>query len=672
MKKDIRDTALYQHTETLFRTLRQPGTGKISDAAEVHVSPCGNRAVFAGTIVDKLEGIPPTRICSVDLKTGDTTVLTSGPNVDRLPKYSPDGQQIAFLSDRHKVGDFQLYLLNPATGAMQATAPVEGWVEYLHWSPDGKKILLGVAGHGADIAGGQGAVTSKQQDNGDSSAWMPAVETGDESFRWRRAWVYDLANNTAKQISDAETNIWETVWCGNDHIAAVVSPGPSEGLWYTATLQTLSLNGDNKQPVYQPEAQLGWPCASPSGNHLVVVESLCSDRWLVAGDLLLNDTASGKVTPIDTRDISISYTEWRTDKLLLLAGHRDFETVVCTYNVVTDQLTELWSSETITSGGRFVSLAGIGDAGDCVIVGETFTRAPEIATIYQGDYQTVTSFDLGYAKSATVISAVKNLTWAAPDGLDIQGYLLVPKGEAPHPLVLYVHGGPVWQWRPSWLGRSGQTLAMLMLVQQGYAVFLPNPRGSGGRGQDFTRPVYGDAGGDETYDHISGLDYLIEQGLADPKRIGVTGASHGGYMSSWIITQDTRFAAAVPVAPVTDWVSQHLVSNIPYFDAMILNARFTEAGNHYFERSPIMQAHKVTAPTLTICGALDRCTPPGQAMEFHNALLENNVESVLVTYPEEGHGVKQIPATVDFVTRVAAWFKQHMPSTNLRDEKGLS
>src|SRR6266404_3880263 len=160
--RDIRESQLYREAETLYTSIWQPGTGQISDALAICAHPEGDRAAFSGVIVDRLEGTPSSRICQVNLTTGKVRVLTFGPNTDRLPKYSPDGRQIAFLSDRTRFGEYQLYLLDPGSGAARATPEVDGWIEYLHWSPDSRQILLGVAGHGADIAGGHGAITSQQ------------------------------------------------------------------------------------------------------------------------------------------------------------------------------------------------------------------------------------------------------------------------------------------------------------------------------------------------------------------------------------------------------------------------------------------------------------------------------------------------------------------------------
>jgi len=167
-------------------------------------------------------------------------------------------------------------------------------------------------------------------------------------------------------------------------------------------------------------------------------------------------------------------------------------------------------------------------------------------------------------------------------------------------------------------------------------------------------------GGAETYDHLSGIEELVKRGIADPSRLGVTGVSHGGFMTSWIITQDTRFSAAVPVAPVTNQVTEHLISNIPHFVSLFLNDKFNNPDGKYFSRSPIMHAHKARTPTLNICGALDRCTPPSEALQFHHALLESGVRSVLLTYPEEGHGVQKWPAAIDFAARVVVWFDENI------------
>jgi dipeptidyl aminopeptidase/acylaminoacyl peptidase len=659
LQKDIRETAQYVEAEAVYNTARQPGTGQISDAAEVHVSPDGKHAAFAGALMDTLEGAPPTRICDVDLTSGATRVLTFGPNVDRLPKFSPDGRHIAFLSDRHKLGDFQLYLLDPVSGAVRPTPRPEGWVEYLHWSPDGKRILVGVAGHGADISSGQGGVSSKGI-AGDLPSWIPAVGTGDESYRWRRAWVYELATDRVRQVSKVDLNIWEAVWCGNEALAAVASPGPGEGLWYTARLYIVEMETGHSREVYTPQDQLGWPAVSPSGKYVAIVEALCSDRWLVAGDLRLIEVTSGKVNRVDTRGVDIAYTEWRSDRQLLLAGHRGFETVVGLCDAPRGTFTEVWASRDLTTAGYYATVSGFNEKGDCVLVGESFVRAPEIAVIRRGEYQQVKSFDLGYTDQAKAIDAVECVSWKAPDGREVQGWLLRPKGTGPYPLVMHVHGGPVWHWRSGWLGRRGASV--LMLLKRGYAIFLPNPRGSSGRGQDFIRHVVGDMGGADTYDCLSGLDYLVEQGIADANRLGITGGSYGGFMTSWLITQDSRFAAAVPVSPVTNQVTEHLISNIPHFVALFLADKYNNPGGKYFERSPIMHAHKVKTPTLSICGALDRCTPPEEAVQFHNALLENGVESVLVTYPEEGHGVRKFPAVIDYAARVVAWFTRHMPA----------
>jgi dipeptidyl aminopeptidase/acylaminoacyl peptidase len=297
---------------------------------------------------------------------------------------------------------------------------------------------------------------------------------------------------------------------------------------------------------------------------------------------------------------------------------------------------------------------------------ESYDAPPRLCVLENGELHELRSFASAVVSEQTEpLVAFEQCRWQAPDGLEIHGWLLRPKtAKGPLPLILDVHGGPVWAHRPRYVGKVSLWWTWLA---KGYAVLQPNPRGSSGRGQDYARRVFGDMGGADTYDYLSGIDALIERGIADPKRIGVTGGSYGGFMSSWLITQDQRFAAAAPVAPVTNWVSEHLTCHIPHFCAQFLADDMTTPGGKYFTRSPVMFAKRVKTPTLNVCGALDRNTPPGQAVEFHHALRLNGVESVLVTYPEEGHGVRRMPASFDYAARVVGWFMRHMPPPGARD-----
>lgn len=661
LRRDIRELPLYQEAKQLLGKLRGAGGGQLSDAGELDVSTDGRYALFSGTVVQQLEGVPPTRIWLLNLDTGEARAITPGPNTDRSAKFSPDAQRVAFLSDRARAGDFQLHLLTVQSGETVAAPSLPGWVEYLHWSPDGKRILLGLAGHGADTAGSQGGITSAGRDKM-AVDWLPSVEMGDESNLWRSVWVYDLDANAVRQVNRPGTNIWEAVWCGNDALAAVVSSAPDEGVWYTATLICIEIRDGSERTLYSPKDQLGHLSASPSGNHVVAVEAVCSDRAIVAGDALLISTEDGAVERLDTRGVDIGTTQWRSDRRLLMTGHRGFESVACLYDLDAHSATEVWASDELTSGGRgrYFTGTGIGASGDFALISEGFLSAPEIAVVRGGRYRAVLALDAGYREYIARHAQFEKLVWKAPDGLEIHGYLMTPRKSAPHAVVMEIHGGPVNHWRPRWLAREG--LHSLLLLQHGFAVFWPNPRGSSGRGQDFARRVQGDLCGADTHDYLSGLDALVVKGVVDPKRIGVMGRSYGGCMTAWLVTQDTRFAAAMALAPHVNQVSQHLTSNIPKFDSLFLADRYDRAEGKYFERSAVMHARKARTPTLNMCGALDRCTPPTQAREFHNALREHGCESVLVTYPLEGHGNKQFPAVIDYAARVTGWFDLHMLS----------
>ena len=186
-----------------------------------------------------------------------------------------------------------------------------------------------------------------------------------------------------------------------------------------------------------------------------------------------------------------------------------------------------------------------------------------------GSDRTVASFrHAGHDHARSLVGRAERVTWTAPDGLEIDGFLLAPEGDGPHPLILQIHGGPVWSYQESFPRPS-----LSWLVSRGYAILMPNPRGSTGRGRAFLEAVIGDMGGEDARDDLAGVDAMVERGDADPERIGVTGGSYGGYMSCWLPVVDQRFKAAVAISPVTDYYSQHWNSNIGEWDSWFLGGR---------------------------------------------------------------------------------------------------
>src|SRR5262249_57845418 len=169
-------------------------------------------------------------------------------------------------------------------------------------------------------------------------------------------------------------------------------------------------------------------------------------------------------------------------------------------------------------------------------------------------------------------------------------------------------------------------------------------------------------GGAYPHDYLSGIDAMIERGIADPARICTMGVSYGGFMSAWLVTQDHRCKAAVAGSPVTEWYSFTFTTNIPRWGLWFLDdADPEQTGNQVHTRSPVMHASKARTPTLLTAGARDRCTPAGQAREFYQALISRGVDSELGIYPGEGHGVSRVPAGPDYLAPLLHLCQKEMP-----------
>ena len=664
MRKDLRESAEYAAVAEYLRRAHEPAFGRPHQVTDLVATSDAGRIVVTGSVYDELEGVPRTALYEV--RDGTLRALTSGGGSAKAGRLAPDGSSLAFLSDRAKAEVFQLYLLADGQFGEARPAPaVPGTVEYLAWSPDGTRILLLVAGLEAEMSDAQGSGTASSGDSGLPS-WYPAVEAGMPEDAWRSLWLYTLASGELARVSPDGLNVWEAAWSGPGHVLAITSEQPGEDDWYSAVLSRLDVSTGAVTELLRSDVQLGLPAGTSDGTRAAVVEAVCSDRLIVAGELILLDLAAGTRCAVDTAGTDVTAVQWIDGTRLGYIGQRHLDSVAGIADAGTGPLPRAITGQELAASGQswaswFYPAGAFTSDGRVVVVRDDYDVPQQIAIVGTSSDQVLASLaHAGTDYLRSVAGSAANVSWNAPDGTVIEGVLCTPPGAGPFPLVLHVHGGPVGAYQRSWRMRD---YAVPLLVSRGYAVLHPNPRGSSGRGQEFAAAVVGDMGGADTQDYLSGIDAMIERGIADPARIGTMGVSYGGFMSAWLVTQDQRFKAAVAGSPVTEWYSFTFTTNIPRWGLWFLDDADPEKiGNQVHNRSPVMHASKARTPTLLTAGAKDRCTPAGQAREFYQALTGHGVDSELVIYPEEGHGVSRFPAVTDYLTRLVTWFERYMPA----------
>ena len=568
----------------------------------------------------------------------DGVEATEAGAADALPRFAPEGT-LAYSSDRGHAGRMTVWI-----DGRGEVGDIAGSVEDIQWSPDSRSLLVLAADLGSDRAGAQTATKIKETDaeEEDPKVLRPA------SY-WRRLYVVDVASGSTREVATEGVNVFEFGWAGGK-VAAVCTDDPSESAWYDAWIGLIDLESGSVEQVHTAEWQLQCPCISPGGE-VAWIEGFASDRAVVTG----TPHVLG-VGPL-AAELDVTWLAFADDDTLWYAGSQRSGTIAGKLGV-DGRIEELFSFDAMM-GLRFQPrISPSADGSRIAAVFESPADPPEVVFLEDGAPHPVTALNADLAPQLRVCDW-RTYVWQSFDGLEIEGMLALPQGwdGGPLPLVVMVHGGPTGTW--SWQFVLAQGWPQL-LVQDDYAVLLPNPRGSSGRGQEFARANLGDLGGGDLKDILAGVDALVRDGIADDARVAITGGSYGGFMACWAVTQSDRFAAAMPMAVVTDWVSFHYTTNIGQFDALFLQGQPDDPNGPYPKWSPVFHARNAKTPTLIIHGQDDLCTPLPQATEFYNALVEAGCEVELVVYPREGHGWTEREHQIDAWDRIHAWLDKHV------------
>ena len=587
-----------------------------------------------------------SRICAAQADGSGARQATRGPRADTSPRWSPDGRTLAFLSDRDHAGRAAVHLLDDDAGEARPIGSLEGSAEDVRFAPDGSRLLVLAADPGSDRAGADSA-TRIDAGNGDPRVTRPAEH-------WRRLYIVDVATGETTPVGPAGLNIWEFDWRGGE-IAAVVSDDPSESGWYRARLVAVDLATGSARTIHEPAMQIAYPTLSPDGSTVAFVEGFCSDRGILLGETTIVPARGGEARVL-APEIDVGCLAWRDEHTLWFAAARGLAHAVGTIDL--DGNAEvIWDGDESIISGWVPVVSPSPDGRRLAAAHSTWASAPELRALDLADpasgWRALSQLN---PEAPAVDGACARRAWTS-DELEIEGLLLTPSGTgaSPLPLVVWVHGGPTDSYACS---HPDPRLAGMLAA--GYAILLPNPRGSSGRGQAFARANLGDMGGGDLRDILAGVDALAAEGVTDGDRVAIVGTSYGGFMSAWAIGQTDRFRASVPMAAVTNWLSFHNTTNIGRFDELFLDADPYDPAGDYFSRSPIAHVRRIRTPTLVMHGELDLCVPLSQGQELYQALAAEGVETELVVYAREGHGWREHAHILDGIERMRAWLDRHL------------
>ena len=449
--------------------------------------------------------------------------------------WSRDGKRIAFLSDAAKSGQLQLYVVDPnAKAAAKAAVAkplthLKGYVTGTGWSPDGKQISLLYIENATRVAGPLAAET-------------PDEGVVSQDFLEQRVTIVDAGNGQVRQISPANMYVYEYDWAPEStKLVVTAAPGNGDDNWYFANLFALEAASGTMSPLLQkPGMQIAEPRWSPNGATIAYIGGLMSDEGSVGGEVYSVAAGGGEAKDLTPGlKASASTITWSADSSEILTGEfKDGLSAVGTVaaNGGGEKVLHTFAG-IFTAGDEGMRFAISGDGQTTAAIQQSFDSPPEVWAGKLGEWKQIThrnaSLHPAWGKSVS-------LHWKTEIG-SVQGWLTYPLNFDPakkYPLVVRVHGGPSSSVTPNWPGRTSYYMA---LPSQGYFVLQPNPRGSYGQGEAFTRANIKDFGYGDFLDIMAGVDEALRAAPIDPNRLGITGWSYGGYMTMWAVTQTKRF-----------------------------------------------------------------------------------------------------------------------------------
>jgi dipeptidyl aminopeptidase/acylaminoacyl peptidase len=642
----------------IWLALVLPVTGAVAQSPQVRrfvhlaASPDGRRVAWIG---------PPSRTPTT---TGNAVVLADATpsgtmNIVPLPDadagsaselaWSPDSRSLAILATSGG-GKPALYVVGAAGGNARRVATIPGAVHGVRFSPSGARIAL--------------LYTSPTEQANSPLAATPR-DTGvmDTHIDRQHLATVDVASGRQQLMSRPDLYVYEFDWSPNGgQFVLSAATGSGNNNWWLARLYTLDALSGALREIARPSHQIAQPTWSPDGKRIAYIGGLMSDQGVTGGDLYVVPASGGQPVDITPRaSVSVASFAWRGSSSMLATSWAQGGSQLALVDAASGSFTLLWSADEWASLGSVTSLPTVSASADgatIAFVRESLSMPPEVWAGPPSRLAQLTHVNEGMKPDW---GRAVNVRWRS-DGFNVQGFLIYPRQFSPgrrYPMIVYVHGGPSSAIRPAFLGEGGST-EQVALSQAGYFVLMPNPRGSYGQGEAFTRANVRDFGRGDLRDIMAGVDTVIHRYPVDGNRLGIKGWSYGGFMTMWAVTQTNRFRAAVAGAGIANWLSYTGENGISEWMVPFFGATAYENKAVYAQSSPINFIANARTPTLIVVGERDAECPAPQSFEFWRGLQHVGVKTQLIVYPDEGHGFQNPAHKRDLLQRTIRWFDTYL------------
>jgi len=643
------------------RPLAVADLDKLKTVSDPAIDPSGNWVAYSVESVDAKADKRFSHLWMTSWDGARTIQLTNrDKESEATPRWSPDGRYLAFISSRADKHDYdQLWLLDRTGGEARPLTKLDGGVIDYAWSPNSREIALIVLDPDPN---------ADDEDAKDKKPPKPIVIDrfqfkrdidGYLTGRRQRLTLLDIATGKTRRLTTGDYDEYLPVFSPDGKRIAFVSNRDKDpdrsynnDLWVAeasgttqAPVRLTSFAGDDNNPDYS-----SYPAWSPDGGDIAYIQGGPVELFAYGTRHLAVVPASGGEPRILTAslDRNVGNPLWSADSKSLSI-------------IVEDDKTK-WLGSVSASGGLVRRIAGgrpviqalDGAKGHTVALVEDPAHPPEIYAVERAGPRRLSRQNDAWLADVQ-LAPVEDTTFKSKDGAEVHGFLIRPANSSGRvPTVLRLHGGPQSQFD------YGFSFEWQLLAANGYAVVATNPRGSTGRGQLYAKGIYAAWGSVDVQDVLSAVDDAVARGIADPNRLGVGGWSYGGMLTNYTIASDPRFKAATSGASISNILAGYGTDQYIRDYEMEIGRPWEHLDVWMKNSYPFYHVDRIVTPTLFLAGDKDFNVPLLNSEQMYQALKSRGVDTELVIYPGQFHGLKRPSFLRDRFQRYLDWYARHL------------